>query len=132
MVDRGLVDTNVIVRFLKGSPEAQAEKAQALFERAWRGEIEIEVHPSVLSGVIYVAMSPHGLDLERGRVAGILREFMSMPGITIDDRSKVLDGLERFQATSLDWVDALLLSYTPQRTVYSFDGKMTQAGARQL
>ena len=124
------VDANIILRFLEGWPEHQAVAALRLFRRAERGEIVIELHPTVVAEVVYVLCSPRSLGLERRQVAAWLREFLSLPGLSVPGLPATLKALEIFESGALDWVDYLLLAHTPDATVYSFDEKMQKAGAR--
>lgn len=116
-------------RFLQDHPPEQALAAQRLFDRAAAGEFQIVVHPSVLAEVVYVASSPHGLGLDRTQVASILRQFLNLEDLVVPDLPYVIDALQRFETTTLDWVDALLLAHSADCIVYSFDKQMLRAGA---
>ncbi len=123
------MDANVILRFLDGRPEGQARAAEALFERAQLGELRVQVHPAILAEVVYVAASPHGLGLARTDITRVLSQFLTMTGIEIDDLPGVLQALQIYAGTTVDWVDALLIAALAQRRVFSFDRHLLAAGA---
>lgn len=124
------VDANVILRLLLGEPEPQARAAEALFARAARGEFRIRIHPAVLAEVVYVLTSPRVAALPRGRVADALRALLTLDGVEVPDLEPTLAALRRFEETSLDWVDCLLLAYGPELPVYTFDEAVIRAGGR--
>lgn len=124
------VDANVILRLLLGEPEAQSRAAEALFASAARGELTVRIHPAVLAEVVYVLTSRRLAGIPRARVAGALRELLALEGVEVPDVEAVLSALHRFENTNLDWVDCLLLSYTPEIPVYTFDEAMIRAGGR--
>jgi hypothetical protein len=52
-----------------------------------------------------------------------------MTGIEIDDLPGVLQALQIYAGTTVDWVDALLIAALAQRRVFSFDRHLLAAGA---
>ena len=54
-----LLDTNVILRFLTGEPEAQALRAKALFEQSEAGVLTIRILPLVIAEVVFVLTGKH-------------------------------------------------------------------------
>jgi len=124
------VDTNVVLRYLLGAPADQAQVARDLFRRAAVGELAIIIHPAVFAEVVYVMCSGRALGGKRAEVSPVLRDLVNLPGVATADRGLVLDALLRFEATGLDWVDALMLAYAREAGVFSFDKAMQRAGAR--
>lgn len=118
------VDAHVILRFLQGWPPEQPDAAERLFDAAQRGVARLAVHPVVLSEVVYVAVSPHGLGLTRRAVADELLRFLQLDGLDIVDRQTTLDALQLFAASRVDWADCVLLSHLPRHRVYTFDREM--------
>ncbi|HBQ95589.1 MAG TPA: hypothetical protein DD856_11650 [Sulfobacillus sp.] len=51
-----------------------------------------------------------------------------MEGVEVVDLDVVLKALQKFEETNLDWVDCLLLAYSPEIPVYTFDQAMVAAG----
>ncbi|MHB1611928.1 MAG: hypothetical protein ACYCT0_09595 [Sulfobacillus sp.] len=50
-----------------------------------------------------------------------------MEGVEVVDLDVVLKALRQFEKTNLDWVDCLLLAYSPEIPVYTFDQAMVTA-----
>lgn len=124
------VDANVILRLFLGEPEPEAQAAEALFTQAARGEFRIRIHPAVLAEVVYVLTSPRVAALPRQRVADVLRALFALDGVHVPDLRPTLAALRRFEETSLDWVDCLLLAYGVEIPVYTFDEAVIRAGGR--
>jgi predicted nucleic-acid-binding protein len=116
------IDTNVIVRFLTGDDPAQAARARELI--AGGG---IFVSTSVLLETEWVLRSGYGFAIER--LAGALRDFAGLPGVTLEDpqlAARALDWAER----GLDFADALHLGGAQGCTAFmSFDRKLAKAAA---
>lgn len=125
---RAHVDANVVLRLLMGDPPDQAQASKALFDRASEGELVAVMHPAVFAEVIYVLTSPRLAAYPRGQVSDVLRAFLALPGVYVVDLDVTLRALHRFEETSLDWVDCLLLAYAPSIPVYTFDEAMMAGG----
>lgn len=125
---RAHVDANVILRLLLGQPEDQAHASKALFDRASQGELTAVIHPAVFAEVIYVLTSPRLAAYPRRQVADVLRGFFALQGVEMVGLDVVLRALHQFEETSLDWADCLLLAYSPDIPVYTFDQAMVAAG----
>lgn len=126
------VDANIVVRFLLGEPPHQAEAARALFDGAGRQGPALVIHPTVLAEVVYVLTSPRIAALSRTAVAAALRGLFAMDGVATQDLDVVLEALDRFENSRLDWVDCLMLGYSPDIPVHSFDAALLAASRRRL
>ena len=122
------VDANVILRFLLGEPEDQAYSSKAIFDRASRAELTVAIHPVVCAEVIYVLTSPRLAAYPRRQVAEVLRGFFALEGVEVVDLDVVLKALRQFEETNLEWVDCLLLAYSKEVPVYTFDQAMVASG----
>ena len=125
---RAHVDANVILRLLLGEPKDQAHSSKAIFDRASRGELTAVIHPVVCAEVIYVLTSPRLAAYSRRQIADVLRGFFSLEGVEVVDFDVVLKALRQFEGTNHDWVDCLLLAYSPEIPIYTFDQAMVAAG----
>jgi predicted nucleic-acid-binding protein len=116
------IDTNVVVRFLTGDDAKQAAKARALV-----AEGDIFVATSVLLESEWVLRSAYGFDAKS--VAGALRDFAGLPGVTLEDpalASRALDWAER----GMDFADALHLGRARGCSAFiSFDRRLAKAAA---
>ncbi|MFA7237251.1 MAG: PIN domain-containing protein [Phycisphaeraceae bacterium] len=121
MADPYLLDTNVIVRFLAADSADQLERAKRLIARAESGQVELVVLPWVMAEVVYVLTGVY--DVDRKAVADALRTFAGGVGITVEDHTIIMDALQRFAKTKVDFANALLAAYAAARDTppVSFD-----------
>jgi predicted nucleic acid-binding protein len=112
------VDTNVLIRHLTGEPPAQARRATAFLERA----DELLLADLVAAEVIYVLESFY--ELERARVAELLRSIIAYPAVVVVDAPMLLRALEVYEVDRLDFAEAYLVASaeaTGVGTIASFD-----------
>lgn len=106
-MNRYLVDTNVLLRFLTGEPAEQAKRAKAFFEKSETGEICVRISPLVVTEVIFILTGRH-YGFARSEVARTLTQFLQNPAFEVEQRDVVLEALEIFRTIKIDFVDAWL------------------------
>jgi predicted nucleic-acid-binding protein len=118
---RGLVDTNLIVRYLVQDHEKHARAAGRLFEACDRGDVVIVVLPAVLAECLFVLESFY--EHPRGDIASALGRLISSPCIEIDGAAIHLDALDRYRKTKIHFVDCLIAATAAAENmpVASFD-----------
>ncbi|MEN8662246.1 MAG: PIN domain-containing protein [Lentimonas sp.] len=102
-----LLDTNVILRFLTGESEAQAQRAKLLFEQCEAGVFSIRILPLVIAEVVFVLTGKY-YQMERAEVAKALILFLENPSFDVADRDSLIRGLQIFQQHNIDYADAYL------------------------
>ncbi len=102
-----LLDTNVILRFLTGEPEAHAQRAKKLFEQSESGVLNIRILPLVIAEVVFVLTGKH-YQMDRAEVADALILFLENPSFDIPDRDSLISGLQIFKQHNIDYADAYL------------------------
>jgi predicted nucleic acid-binding protein len=117
-----LLDTNVILRFLTGEPEAQAQRAKLLFEQCESGAFSIRILPLVIAEVVFVLTGKY-YQMERAEVAKALILFLENPSFDVVDRDSLIRGLQLFQQHTIDYADAFLTAaaQTHDCGIASFD-----------
>jgi predicted nucleic acid-binding protein len=119
-----LIDTDVIIRLLTGDdPEKQA-RAHHLFKRIEAGEVTVFAPITTIADCVYVLSSPSLYKLPRTEVVGLLLPILRLRGFRLQDRRAVLEALDLYATTALDFGDAYLVASLQRqgsRTVYSFD-----------
>lgn len=117
-----LLDTNVILRFLTGEPEAQAQRAKKLFEQSESGVLNIRILPLVVAEVVFVLTGKH-YQMDRAEVAEALMLFLENPNFDIADRDSLISGLQLFKQHTIDYADAYLAAeaQTHDCGIASFD-----------
>ena len=102
-----LLDTNVILRFLTGEPEEQAERARTLFEQSESGVLTIRILPLVIAEVVFVLTGKH-YQMDRADVVEALILFLENPSFDVSDRDSLIRGLRIFKQHNIDYADAYL------------------------
>jgi predicted nucleic-acid-binding protein len=112
------LDTNVLFRHLTGDPPAQARRATVFLERAE----ELLVPDLIVAEVVYVLESFY--EVERQRVAELVRAIIGFPAIVVVDEPLLLRALEVYEVDRLDFAEAYLVASAEAsgvETIASFD-----------
>lgn len=115
------IDTNVLLRFLRGDHPQHSPASRSLFESAGAGRCILVLDAMIITESIWVLGSLY--KTERTRVAEVLGALLTHPGIRCDDHEIVLDALDRFAVHKVDFVDCLLAARAAAggEPVVSFD-----------
>jgi predicted nucleic acid-binding protein len=112
------LDTNVLIRHLTGDPPAQARRATAFLRRVE----ELLVPDLIVAEVVYVLESFY--EVERQRVAELVRAIIGFPAIVVVDEPLLLRALEVYEVDRLDFAEAYLVAsaeISGIETIASFD-----------
>ena len=121
------IDTNVLVRHLTGEPPEQAERATAFLARAE----ELLLADLVVAELVHVLESFY--EVERERVAELVRAVIGFPSIVVLDAALLLRSLEVYEIHRLDFAEAYLVASAELagvREIASFD--QTLDGVRSV
>ena len=122
------LDTNVLIRHLTGDPPAQARRATAFLERAG----ELLLPDLIVAEVVYVLESYY--ELERARVADLVRAIIGFPAIAVVDEPLLLRTLEVCELNRLDFAEAYLVANAEAsgiQTIASFDREIDRVTTAQ-
>lgn len=112
------VDGNVLVRHLTGDPPAQARRATAFLREA----DELLLPDLIVAEVVYVLESFY--EVERTRVAELIRAIIGFPPVAVLDAPLLLRALEVYEVNGLDFAEAYLVASAEAsgvETIASFD-----------
>ena len=112
------LDTNVLIRHLTGDPPEMAARATA----ALTDEQQLLLTDLVLAECIYVLESFY--EVERPRIAELMRSAIAFPSIETVATSVLLRALEVYERDRIDFAEAYLVAQaeaTGVREVLSFD-----------
>jgi predicted nucleic acid-binding protein len=122
-VETYLLDTNVLIRFLRQDHPTMGPAARGLFQAAARGEVRLLLEESIVAEAVYVLQSVYRQS--RSQIADALQALVRRAPAVQTERAAVLgDALNRYrQQTQVDFADALLaaLAVAKQIPVASFD-----------
>jgi len=118
---RCLIDTNVLLRFLRGDDPALSPRARALFESAAAGTYQLVLTDLVLAEVVWVLASHY--KTKRQDITDALLRLIVQPGIECTNPAIVTDALHRFRAVNVDFTDCFLAAHAvaSNNSVASFD-----------
>ena len=113
------VDTNVIIRIIVNDDRSQVGRALALIAQR-----DVLVTTTVVLEVAWVLDSTYGLS--RNRLAGSLRGFLGLPGITVEEPERVERALVLYEADH-DFADAMHATGLPEQAGFAtFDRKLVR------
>ena len=119
------LDTNVLVRYFTGDPPEQARRAAAYL--AWADELLVP--DLVVAELVYVLQSFY--EVERARVAELLRAVLAFPAVVVVDAALLLRALEVYEVERLDFADAYLVASAEASgvgAIASFDRSIDRVG----
>jgi len=119
------LDTNVLVRHLTGDPPDLAQRATEFLAEAE----ELLVPDLIVAEVVYVLESFY--EVERPRVAELVRAVVAFPAITVIDQDLLLRAIEIYEVDRIDFAEAYLVACAERSgidTVASFDRSIDRVG----
>ena len=123
-----LLDTNVLLRFLRADDPVQSPRARSLMERLDTGSEEAELEESVLAETVW--MLERGFGTPRAEIAQQLSRVVALQGLRVRGRRILLAAMIRYASTRCDIVDCLLAARAQSlgTTVYTFDADFKKLG----
>jgi len=97
-----VVDSNILVRHLTGDPPDQAKRATE-FLRSSDGLILVDL---VVAEVVYVLESVY--EVERERVAELVRAVIGFPAVVVPDEALLLRALEIYEQHRIHFAESYL------------------------
>lgn len=99
-----LLDTNVLIRFFTGDPPDQARRATAFLAAS----DDLLLPDLVVAEIVYVLESFY--EVERRRVAELVRAVLGSPAIAVADAELLLRAIEVYEVHRIDFADAYLVA----------------------
>jgi predicted nucleic-acid-binding protein len=126
-MERSLVDTNVILRYLLQDDAALFKKASAILEKVKTGERKVIILESVLTECVYVLLKVYKIG--RPAIADSLRTLFHYKGIVNPDKLDLIDSIGIFSQTNLSFVDCILCAKSKNNAMplYTFDEELARA-----
>ena len=116
-----LLDTNVLIRFLRGDHPTHSPATRILFADACDGKCALILTEVAVAEAVWVLHSVY--HTEREQITAGLRKVILSAGVRCMKRDEMLDALSRFAATKCDFLDCYLaaLAATSGDHVATFD-----------
>lgn len=121
---RVLLDTNIILRFLRHDQPRHFGYVQNLFQEAEKGTTDCYIDPVVLAEVIWTFSSFYKAN--RGEIATKLETLLSQEWMVSEQKQTMLSALYRYQETNVDYIDCWLLAVSEEKHIVleTFDAKL--------
>ena len=103
---RYLLDTNVLLRFLRGDDARQSSAARTLFSEACDGKCVLILTEVAVAEAVWVLASFY--QTGREQIAEGLSKVILSAGVRCVKQNEMLDALQRFASTKCDFLDCYL------------------------
>lgn len=118
------IDTNLFIRYLTNDDPGKADRVDRLLRQAANGDVELITAEMVLAEVVWVLESYY--QLEKNRIAELLKAILSTPGLKVFNGKIVENALSYYSLKNIDFVDAYIVALMEKHKIsgiYSFDKK---------
>ena len=121
------IDTNILVRFLVGDDELQAQKVYNIFKKAESGKNELFVPLLVVLELVWVLESVY--KIKRSEILESISELLLMPVLKFEHQSALQQFTHSAQGNCYDLSD-LIIAYSAKeqgcQSVITFDRKASK------
>ena len=124
MVDRVVIDTNLLVRYLTEDDLQKAKAVDNLLSRAEKGEVHILVPSIVIAELVWVLESFYKLNAHK--ITELVEALLNTSGVEITEKSIIASALKHYLNKKIDFVDAWIIEFSKGKGVkriYTFDKK---------
>ena len=121
------IDSNIFIRFLTQDHLEMYAKTRSFFIGLDSSDTKYLAEDSVIGEILYVTTSKKLYDLPRLKVIPRLVGILEHENIHHDYKRELINALEKFADSNLDFVDCLALSYKDAgivKGIFSFDKKV--------
>ena len=124
MVNRVLLDTNVLIRFFEGPSAKEYPEAVGVMEAIERGDMEAVLLDMIVAEALYVLLRIY--KRERKEIATVLQRVLSLPHLHSENQAVLFAALDRYADENIDFADAVLCAKKEIEgyTIVSFDKKV--------
>ncbi len=118
---RYILDTNLLIRFLRNDHPAMSSAAAELFLQSASGKVELYLDPTIVAETAFVLISFY--KQSQPEVADAIRDLITGCRLKVPSEEITLDVLERFKAQPVDFPDAVVAAIAAHQgvPVASFD-----------
>ena len=120
-MNRYVLDTNVVIRFLRNDHPMMSQAATALVQESAQGKVELHLETTILAEAVFVLTSFY--KKSRSDVADALRDLITGCRLKMPGQDVALNALNRFKQHAVDFPDALAAAVAASENmpVASFD-----------
>jgi len=121
------IDANIFIRAITRDNLEMALLAASYFDRVNKGKVVGFVEDSTVAEVLFVLMSKKHYNFSRIEATIRLKILLEIENIHHDYKNQLINALDKFASSKLDFVDCLATSYKDAcivDKVFSFDKKV--------
>lgn len=122
-----LLDSNIILRFLRHDQPQHFGHVRNLFQEAEKGTIDCYIDPVVLAEVIWTLASFYKVN--RSEISTKLETLLAQKWMVNEHKQTLLSALYQYQETNLDYIDCWLLAVSGEHNIpiETFDKKLQKS-----
>lgn len=124
------LDTNVIFRYLLNDHDDHSPKAEALVQKAERGQIRLRL--SMVIAMECCDTMRHAMGIDKRDISQAMLKFMHLNGVEAEEKTIMVEALTRFgEERQVDFVDAYLAAYAKAKKpahIVTFNAKDFRVG----
>ncbi|OGG29906.1 hypothetical protein A2973_00225 [Candidatus Gottesmanbacteria bacterium RIFCSPLOWO2_01_FULL_49_10] len=119
-----ILDTNILLRFLRHDQPQHFGHVQKLFQEAEKGTIACHIDSVVLAEVIWTLASYY--NVSRFEIASTLETLLVQKWMLNEHKQTLLSALHQYQETNLDYIDCWLVAVSEEKHIpfETFDMKL--------
>lgn len=106
-----LIDANVVIRYLIDENTDQGQRSLALLLNVSTGEEQVTMCEGALAEIVHVLSSKTLYARPRDEIALRLGAVIELRGLVLQNKGVYLAALQRYAATSIDFVDCLNIAF---------------------
>lgn len=121
------IDSNIFIRFLTQDNLEMYTKTRSFFMNLDKSNVEYLVEDSVIGEILYVTTSKKLYNLSRKDIVIRLIGILNSKNIYHNYKDPLINALDKFANSNLDFVDCLALNYQDAgivESIFSFDKKV--------
>lgn len=103
---RYILDTNILIRYLRADQPNHAEAVRRLVSGASHGDCTLILLEVAVAESVWVLSSVYSV--KRGKIAEGLRKVILSAGVRCVQRDQMLDALDRYASTNCDFLDCYI------------------------
>lgn len=122
-----LLDTNIILRFLREDQPEHFKRVKILFKDAEKGMISCYIDPVILAEVVWTLSSFYKVN--RTEITEKLETLLVQVWMVNEHKQTLLSALHQYQETNLDYIDCWLLAVSGEQNIpiETFDKKLQKS-----
>lgn len=126
VIDAGIIDANIFLRYVVYDQPAQAEQVEVLFDQIALGEVAGTVLPTVFLEIVFVLERQYRFP--RDRIADALYRILAMSKLNVVDHKQLIDATSEYRnRVSISFADAYHCAMARDfhnGSIVSFDRKL--------